>query len=162
MTFTAEEVRKYGYVTVPKCIQKAPWYGTKAETVWLFLRMNARYQAGIISGIELAEGEWLGSVQQICEQTNLTPKAVRYAVEQLKKDGELSTRTENSKAGLRTVFTLCTWACITAKKQGQAGLPLAKQVATRVTEHKGDAEGQKARHLGQTAFYNQSKKIPRV
>ncbi len=150
MTFTAENVNLYGFVPVPKCIQAAPWYGKPAMIVWLHVYVNVRYTAGKLSGVDLAEGEMLGSVQQIATATGLTVKTVRVAIETLKAAGDITTRTAASTAGIRTVFTVCGYACIARKQQGQEGLPLAKRDNATVSRYAARYQGRKGGGLGQT------------
>ena len=127
MSLTEEDVKEgKGFAIVPRGIQRMPWYGKSATIVWLHLRLNARYKPDILAGVELKEGEWLGSIQQICNATGLTVKTVRHAVDLLKEDGEIKARVVDSDLGKRTVFTLCSWACMKQKEKGQPVLPLAK------------------------------------
>ncbi len=149
MTFTAEDVKEYGFVIVPKCIQRASWYGKYATVVWLHIYANARYQACELSGVYLAEGEYLGSVQQIATGTGLTVKAVRYAIDLLKAAGDIETRKAKSTAGIRTVYTVCGYACIAEKRKGQEGLPQTTQGTATGSRYVGRYQGRKWGDLGQ-------------
>lgn len=149
MTFTSESVGMYGFALVPKCVQAAPWYGKPAMIVWLHVHLNARYTAGKLSGVDLAPGEMLGSVQQIATATGLTVKTVRHAIETLKDVGDLETRKVASTAGIRTVFTVCGYACIACSKKGQDGLPLAKQGTSKGSRYASRYQERKGGDLGQ-------------
>lgn len=150
MTFAEEDVKKYGFVAVPKCIQSAPWYGKPAMIVWLHLYMNATYIPKTLAGVDLVTGEMLGSVQQIATATGLTVKTVRNAIETLKAAGDIEARTASSTAGIRTVFKVCGYACIARKQEGQKGLPLAKQGTATNSRYAARYQGRKGGYLGQT------------
>lgn len=79
-----------GYIALHKKILDWGWY-TDINTCRLFIHilLRANWEDKMWKGLLIKRGQWATSLQTICNETALTPREVRTALDHLKSTGEI-------------------------------------------------------------------------
>ncbi|MDB2010587.1 hypothetical protein [[Clostridium] symbiosum] len=96
------------YIKIDRKILDWEWY-SDINTCRLFLHMllKANWRPGRFQGIEVPRGSFISSIPKLAEETGLTERKARTALEHLKMTGEVSGRSHSKF----TVFTIKNYNC---------------------------------------------------
>lgn len=96
------------YIKLSRKILEWEWYGD-INTCRLFLHMllKANWKDGRFQGTEIPRGSFVSSLSKLSEETGLTERKVRTALEHLKTTGEVTSRSHSKF----TVFTIKNYDC---------------------------------------------------
>ena len=96
------------YIKLSRKILEWEWYGD-INTCRLFLHMllKANWKDGRFQGIEIPRGSFVSSLSKLADETGLTERKVRTALEHLKTTGEVTSRSHSKF----TVFTIKNYKC---------------------------------------------------
>lgn len=96
------------YIKIDRKILDWEWYGD-INTCRLFLHMllKSNWKPGRFQGIEIPRGSFVSSLSKLAEETGLTERKVRTALEHLKTTGEVTSRSHSKF----TVFTIKNYDC---------------------------------------------------
>ena len=94
------------YIKLSRKILEWEWYGD-INTCRLFLHMllKANWKDGRFQGTEIPRGSFVSSLSRLAEETGLTERKVRTALDHLKTTGEVTSRSHSKF----TVFTSKTY-----------------------------------------------------
>lgn len=92
-----------GHIKVYRKILDWEWYkNTNTKVVFIHMVLKAYWKNTKIEGVIITRGSFISSVKKLAEETSLTYSQVRRAVNNLKKTGEITTRSTNRF----TIFTV--------------------------------------------------------
>ena len=92
-----------GHIKVYRKILDWEWYkSTNTKVVFIHMVLKAYWRDTRIEGVTITRGSFISSVKKLAEETSLTYSQVRRAVNNLKKTGEITTRSTNRF----TIFTV--------------------------------------------------------
>lgn len=96
------------YIKLSRRILDWEWYGD-INTCRLFLHMllKTNWKDGRFQGTEVPRGSFVSSIAKLAEETGLTERKVRTALEHLKMTGEVTSRSHSKF----TVFTIKNYNC---------------------------------------------------
>lgn len=96
-----------GHIKVDRKILEWEWY-LKPNTCHLFIHMllKANWKDGKFQGIEIPRGSFATSYQRLANETGLSVRNVRTALDQLKSTGEVTVR-RHSKFSVITIKNYC-------------------------------------------------------
>lgn len=96
-----------GFIKLYKKMLKWEWYDD-TNTVRLFLHclLRANYEAGSWHGINYSAGQFITSLQTLANETNLTIKQVRVALQHLKSTNEVA----DLRQGNYRIITVIKWS----------------------------------------------------
>lgn len=96
------------YIKLSRKILEWEWYGD-INTCRLFLHMllKANWKDGRFQGTEIPRGSFVSSLSKLSEETGLTERKVRTALEHLKTTGEVTSKSSSKF----TVFTIKNYCC---------------------------------------------------
>ncbi len=85
-----------GHIHLHRKILEWGWYGD-INTCRLFIHMllKANWKEGKFREITVPRGSFISSIEKLSEETALTKKEVRTAIEHLKRTGEVASKTTN-------------------------------------------------------------------
>ncbi len=96
-----------GFIKIERNIVNARFYkDVNAKVLYMHLRLLATYNGYIFGKYQLQAGQCVSSVRRLAEETGLTVKEVRGAIDRLIQYGEIETRERNKGRYGGTVFTL--------------------------------------------------------
>lgn len=105
-----------GWVKLHRQIVEWEWYSDINTTrVFLHIVLTANWKAGKFCGIEIPQGSRMTSYETIANETSLTVKQVRLAVEKLKKGTSLVSK----RAGSGLLLTVCNYASYNSICEGE-------------------------------------------
>ena len=92
-----------GFILLHRSILRWEWYGDlNTARLFIHLLLTVNYEPQRWQGIAVERGQRVASLAKLADETGLTVKQVRTALEHLKRTGEV-THTATSKYGLFTV-----------------------------------------------------------
>lgn len=92
-----------GFILLHRSILRWEWYGDlNTARLFIHLLLTVNYEPQRWQGIAVERGQRVASMAKLADETGLTVKQVRTALEHLKRTGEV-THTATSKYGLFTV-----------------------------------------------------------
>ena len=92
---------------LPRSFQDAPSFAIVSDcALFLHCMMRANIQPTVQNGVRLETGEFLTSVEQLCDESGLSPKQVRNSLERLKKGEQIRTKRASIGAKKGTVVTI--------------------------------------------------------
>lgn len=92
-----------GHIKVYRKILDWEWYkNTNTKVVFIHMVLKAYWKDTKIEGAIITRGSFISSVKKLAEETSLTYSQVRRAVSNLKKTGEITSRSTNRF----TIFTV--------------------------------------------------------
>lgn len=96
-----------GHIKLDRDILEWEWYGNK-NTCRLFIHMilRANWKDSRFEGKDIPRGSFVSSVTKLANETNLTQREVRTAIEHLKMTGELTSKS-HSKFTIFTINNYC-------------------------------------------------------
>lgn len=96
------------YIKINRKILDWEWY-SDINTCRLFLHMllKANWRDGRFQGTEVPRGSFVSSISKLAEETGLTERKVRTALEHLKTTGEVTSKSHSKF----TVFTIKNYCC---------------------------------------------------
>lgn len=99
-----------GFIPLWRSIVDWDWYGAPmTKVVFLHCLLMANYTEKSWQGIQIEPGSFVSSIRQIAAANNISEKAVRLAITNLKKTGELSTQRIGNGRNAGTLFMLKNW-----------------------------------------------------
>lgn len=82
--------RMNGYIALHKKILEWEWYSDiNTCRVFIHILLKANWEDKKWRGIQIKRGQWATSIQTICNETSLTPREVRTAIDHLIETGEI-------------------------------------------------------------------------
>ena len=94
------------YIKLNRRILEWEWYSDiNTKTLFLHMLLKANWKDGRFQGTEIPRGSFVSSISKLSEETGLTERKVRTALEHLKTTGEVKS---SSKF---TVFTIKNYCC---------------------------------------------------
>lgn len=98
-----EAMLEGGFILLHRSILRWEWYGDlNTARLFIHLLLTVNYEPQRWQGIAVERGQRVASMAKLADETGLTVKQVRTALEHLKRTGEV-THTATSKYGLFTV-----------------------------------------------------------
>ena len=95
-----------GFVKIYRKMTEWEWYDdVNTKVVFLHILLKANWKEKKWHGETILAGEWKTTVREICEQLNMTPKAVRVALDHLKGANTVTVRTTSKN----TIITVNNW-----------------------------------------------------
>ena len=93
-----------GFILLHRSILRWEWYGDlNTARLFIHLLLTVNYEPQRWQGIAVERGQRVASLAKLADETGLTVKQVRTALEHLKRTGEV-THKATSKYGLFTVM----------------------------------------------------------
>ena len=116
-----------GYITLDKKILDWEWYKSHNEIiVFLHLLLVCNYESKTWRGIKIKRGQLVTSYQSLSNQTGLSIRSVRTAINNLQSTGELTSKPTNHFS----IITICKYDTYQTKNK-QTDTPTDKQTAKR-------------------------------
>jgi hypothetical protein len=85
------------------------WQHHNTSRVLIYLLLKANWKAGKWQGIEVNPGELITTLERLAQETNLTIRKVRTALNNLKTSKTIDIRTARSATGGYTHISVCNW-----------------------------------------------------
>ena len=100
--------KNIGFVIEPREIMNNEWY-TEPNTMHLYrhCRLRANYSDTKWRGIELKRGQFVTSINTLSEETGLSVRQVRTAIDKLVESGYLANKSSNKNR----IITVINYAC---------------------------------------------------
>ena len=96
-----------GYIKIDRKITEWEWYkNINTKVLFLHCLLKANWKDGKFEGKIIQKGSFVSSIPKISEETSLTVREVRTAINHLKSTGELTVNTYN-KYSVFTVNNYC-------------------------------------------------------
>ena len=96
------------YIKLNRRILEWEWYSDiNTKTLFLHMLLKANWKDGRFQGTEIPRGSFVSSISKLSEETGLTERKVRTALEHLKTTGEVTSKSSSKF----TVFTIKNYCC---------------------------------------------------
>ena len=126
-----------GYITLDKKILEWEWYKSHNEViVFLHLLLVCNYESKTWRGIKIKRGQLVTSYQSLSNQTGLSIRSVRTAINNLQSTGELTSKATNHFS----IITICKYDDYQSKNNHTdtpTDKPTVKRIAKRNDTPKG-------------------------
>lgn len=100
-----------GYIKLYRKMMDWEWYAdSNTKCVFLHLLLSAQYEPCRYKGIQLEAGQVITSVHDISEQTGVSVRSVRTAIEHLKSTSEVTSELTRVGCSNLSVFTIKNYA----------------------------------------------------
>ena len=120
-----------GWICLHRKMQNWEWFKANSDIfkVFVYLIFNANVEDAVWQAkYEIKRGQLIRSVSSICSDTGLTIRAVRTALEHLKKTGEIEIKATNKNS----IITICNYDTYQNQKS-ESDKPTDKPTDNRVT-----------------------------
>ena len=95
------------FIKLDRRIMKWGWYrDTNTLAVWLHLLLSANFKRSEYMGVDVDAGQVVTTLEGLSEETGLSVKQVRRAIEKLEKTGEIVKKRQSHF----TLITILKWA----------------------------------------------------
>ena len=122
-----------GWICLHRSFLDWEWFGDeKMIKVFLYCLLKANHKDGSWQGIEVKKGSFITGRKKLAEETGLSEKSIRTALNKLKSTGELAIQSTNRYS----VITLVNWGFY----QGEEEIGASKTASK--TANKGPTKGQ--------------------
>lgn len=116
-----------GYIKLYRCLKKWGWYtDVPVKTLWVHLLLSANYEDGMFLGKTIQRGQLVCSYAKLSEESGLTVKQVRGALDKLRKTGEITVQSNRHY----TVVTIVKFDEYQTDQWQTEGRPMADQWQT--------------------------------
>lgn len=105
-----------GYIKLHRAILNWEWYDDPVTTrVFMHLLLTANIKSNKYQGYEIPEGSRVFSYSKLADETNLSVRNVRTAINHLKSTGEVT----SSRTPKFSIISIVNWATYQGNRQGK-------------------------------------------